>query len=112
MYNVKWGSPRVWWCGVVLMFLFSLVSHPLRFSKNHQPGLGDFMLGLVSTFVMGLVSNRSFIMLDDNPLAEVSDPVAIDWRPGPDVPLTDGQNGERAVPFLVELDEYEKDENE
>lgn len=46
-------------------------------------GMGDRLLGLVTTFAVGLLSNRALVVQDDV-LATAFDPAVIDWRMGPD----------------------------
>lgn len=56
-------------------------------------GMGDYLQGMVTTFLLALVTNRSFIM-HESPLTEVVDHHYIDWRLRGDVPMAFGRNGE------------------
>jgi len=58
----------------------------LTYTPFEQQGLGDRLLGLVSTFLTALVTDRALIIADPV-LSQTFEPALVDWRVGPDVTL-------------------------
>lgn len=51
-----------------------------------RPGLGDYLVGMATAFVVGLLTERAFVM-EDSSLTQVVDVGEVNWRVGPDVPM-------------------------
>ncbi|CAI5511661.1 unnamed protein product [Closterium sp. Naga37s-1] len=59
----------------------------LTFDEHgHCGGFGDFLVGVVSTFVAALLDRRAFV-IRHNCIQYAFEPAFIDWRPSPDVPM-------------------------
>lgn len=81
----------------VLWFAFLVALSPCQNPNNMpkeypRPGLGDYLVGIATTFVVGLLTDRAFVM-EDSALTEVVDVGEINWRVSEDVPMHDGQDG-------------------
>ncbi|CAI5534028.1 unnamed protein product, partial [Closterium sp. Naga37s-1] len=63
---------------------------PIRFltfdQAGHCGGFGDFLVGLVSSFVAALLDRRAFVIRHDC-IQYAFEPAFIDWRPSPDLPM-------------------------
>ncbi|CAI6010756.1 unnamed protein product [Closterium sp. NIES-65] len=68
----------------------TLPASPIRFltfdQAGHCGGFGDFLVGLVSSFVAALLDRRAFV-IRQNCIQYAFEPAFIDWRPSPDVPM-------------------------
>ncbi|CAI5517711.1 unnamed protein product [Closterium sp. Naga37s-1] len=68
----------------------TLPASPIRFltfdQSGHCGGFGDFLVGLVSSFVAALLDRRAFV-IRHNCIQYAFEPAFIDWRPSPDVPM-------------------------
>ncbi|CAI7891610.1 unnamed protein product [Closterium sp. NIES-54] len=53
---------------------------------GHCGGFGEFLVGLVSSFVAALLDRRAFVIRHDC-IQYAFEPAFIDWRPSPDVPM-------------------------
>ncbi|CAI5474974.1 unnamed protein product [Closterium sp. Yama58-4] len=53
---------------------------------GHCGGFGDFLVGLVSSFVAALLDRRAFVIRHDC-IQYAFEPAFIDWRPSADVPM-------------------------
>jgi len=58
----------------------------ITYRPTGDEGLGDRLLGVVTTFVTALLTDRA-IIIDDPFLSTSFQPEGVDWRVGPDVPL-------------------------
>ncbi|CAI5979318.1 unnamed protein product, partial [Closterium sp. NIES-64] len=68
----------------------TLPASPIRFltfyQAGHCGGFGDFLVGLVSSFVAALLDRRAFV-IRHNCIQYAFEPAFINWRPSPDVPM-------------------------
>lgn len=67
--------------------------------------IGSSLMGVVSVFLAALLTNRAIVITDPNVL-NAFDPAGVDWRAGPDVPMTAtaGERGEAPRRPGVECD--------